>query len=449
MIPAFRFYYLLILLTIIALLLATFFDLEFSVGITVISDLILLGIAVWDGNKVKQYPVKITRQPLFKLSIGRENPIVLSVKIESKAVQLQIKDYYPVNFLVSSESFKLNLNANSQQDLIYTVTPLRRGEFSWGDIQVRQLSDLRLMWSDKKIPASQKVAVYPDLIGLKSLSIRLAIENTGTMRQVRRLGQGTEFCELREYHGGDDTRMIDWKATARRSRPIVRVLEPEREQTLIILLDRGRLMTAQIQGIQRFDWGLNATLSLALAGLNRGDRVGIAVFDRDVTTWIPPERGQQQLSQIIERVTALEPVLLEPDYMGAVTKVLSQQSRRALVVVITDIVDEIASAELLSALTKLQPRYLPFCVTLRDPQLDVIAQRHSHHLVQVQERESNQTPSILEVYQRAVALDLLAQRELVFATLKQKGVLVLDANVNQISEEIVTRYLQLKARNLL
>lgn len=116
-------------------------------------------------------------------------------------------------------------------------------------------------------------------------------------------------------------------------------MQPEQEQTLIILLDRGRLMTAQVQGLKRFDWGLNATLSLALAGLNRGDRVGIGVFDRQMHTWIRPERGQQQLNQLINRLTSIQPVLLESDYIRAVTNVVQQQPRRALVVLITEIVD--------------------------------------------------------------------------------------------------------------
>ncbi len=255
------------------------------------------------------------------------------------------------------------------------------------------------------------------------------------MRQARKIGQGTEFAELREYGQGDDIRLIDWKATARRNRPLIRVLEPEKEQTLFILLDRGRLMTAQVQGLKRFDWGLNATLSLASAGLSRGDRVGVAVFDRDVSTWIPPERGQAHLSKLIERLTPLQPELLEPDYLGAVTKVVTQQTRRALVVVITDLIDVTASAELLGAMVKLTPRYLPFCVTLRDPKVDAIAH--------------NITNNLQDTYKRAVALDLLAQRQVAFAGLKQKGVLVLDAPCNNISNELVDRYLQLKRRSLL
>ena len=255
------------------------------------------------------------------------------------------------------------------------------------------------------------------------------------MRQIRKQGIGTEFSELREYNAGDDPRSIDWKATARRNRPLIRVLEPEQEQTVIILLDRGRLMTANIQGYKRFDLGLNATLSLALTAIHRGDRVGVGVFDRYLTTWMPPQRGQAHFAKILDRVSRIQPELLEPDYLGAVTTIIKHQSRRALVVMITDIIDDIASAELLTALGRLTPRYLPFCVTLRDPQVDL--------------RAGELATDIPGAYTQAVALDFLHQRELAFANLKRRGVLVLDAPANQITDRLVDRYIQIKARNQL
>ncbi|HEY9666857.1 MAG TPA: DUF58 domain-containing protein [Coleofasciculaceae cyanobacterium] len=446
MIPSRRLYFLLVLGIAIATVLATIFNVQVSLIATLLFDLIVLGMAVWDAQRVKANSVTVTRHPLQRLSIGRDNPVVLFLQSGNQGAKIRLRDYYPLEFDVSKPMLDAFLEPNSSEELTYTVHPDSRGEYQWGDIQVRQLGQWGLAWHNWKVPARQTVAVYPDLVGLRSLSIRLTLENTGTMRQARRLGAGTEFAELREYGIGDDTRLIDWKATARRSRPLVRVLEPEREQTLIVLLDRGRLMTAQVQGLKRFDWGLNATLSLALAGLHRGDRVGIAVFDREVTTWIPPERGQHQLPKLIERLTPIQPVLLEPDYVGAVTRLVNQQTRRALVVVITDIVDATASAELLSALGRLTPRYLPFCVTLRDPQVDRIA--HTPPVVHPP-KSSLIKGGVEAAYARAVALDLLAQRQVAFAQLKQKGVLVLDAPANQISDQLVDRYLQLKARNLL
>ena len=406
-----------------------------AIASTISWDGIVLVLAWWDSWRVRGHRVKVVRDCPQRLSIGRENPVRLTVSTSDRPAVLQIRDYYPAAFTTNPESLQVELAANSEQELTYTVFPSQRGEYSWGDIQVRQLGAWGLGWHDWRIPQTQTVAVYPDLLGLQALSIRLTLQTTGNIRRAKRLGMGTEFAELREYSMGDDPRLIDWKATARRDRPLLRVLEPEQEQTLIILLDRGRLMTAQVKGLARFDWGINAALSLALAGLKRGDRVGIGVFDRQMHLWMPPERGQTQLSKLVERLTPIQPVLLEPDYLGAVTRVTNQQSRRALVVLLTDIIDKTASAELLLAMARLTPRYLPFCVTLRDPQVDIQAQ--------------SLTQEVSSTYARAVALDLLAQRQVALATLKQKGVLILDAPAHHISEQLVDRYLQLKSRNQL
>ncbi|BAY08361.1 DUF58 domain-containing protein [Calothrix sp. NIES-2098] len=440
MVPASRVYLLLVIGIAIAPILAIFFGIPASIAIALLFDALILGLMVVDGLRVKRDRVQISRDLPSRLSIGRDNPVVLKVTSGKANTLIKVRDYYPTGFGVSAPELKANVAANTTQELTYTVHPTQRGEFSWRNIQVRQLGVWGLAWDDRQIPQNQEVKVYPDLVGLRSLSIRLALQSSGSIRQ-RRMGIGTEFAELRNYRTGDDLRLVDWKATARRvgananTPPLVRVLEPEQEQTLIILLDRGRLMTAKVQGLQRFDWGLNATLSLALAGLHRGDRVGVGVFDRQMHTWIPPERGQNYLIQLIDRLTPIQPVLLESDYLGAVTNVVQQQTRRALVVLITDIVDVTASTELLASLSRLAPRYLPFCVTLRDPQVDL--------------RAHTFTEDVTNTYIRAVALDLLAQRQVAFAQLKQKGVLVLDAPAHQITDRLVERYLQLKARNQL
>ncbi|MBW4679645.1 MAG: DUF58 domain-containing protein [Microcoleus vaginatus WJT46-NPBG5] len=441
MIPSQRVYLLLLLGIAIAPALAIAFNNQVSIIGTLLYDAGILLLMLLDSLRVKSHRVEITRTPLGRLSIGRDNPVILSVQTLKQPANIQIRDGYPVEFEVSLPALQASLPANTTQELTYTVKPSHRGEYLWVDIQARQLGAWGLAWHNWKIPAAQKVAVYPDLLALRALSIRLTLLSTGNMPQARKFGMGTEFAELREYSSGDDPRLIDWKASARgfsapsRMPLQIRVLEPEHEQTLMILLDRGRLMTARVQGLKRFDWGLNATLALALAGLNRGDRVGVGVFDREVTTWIPPERGQHHLSRLIERLTPIQPVLLEPDYIGAVTNLVKQQTRRALVVLITDIVDVTASAELLAGLARLTPRYLPFCVTLRDPQVDSLA--HTF------------TEDVSATYTRAVALDLVSQRQVAFAKLKQKGVLVLDAPAHQISDQLVERYLQLKARNQL
>lgn len=440
MIPTRKVYLLLTLGIILAPAVASFTKVSTGIAVILLYDAVILTLMIIDSLRVRRSRVDVTRELPPRLSIGRDNPLKLEVKSNTSTI-VQICDYYPNTVNLNQSLLRIKVEKNTTSEVTYTAFPTKRGEFDWGNLQIRQLGAWGLAWDNWKVPQSLKVKVYPDLIGLRSLSIRLTLQSSGSMRQFRQLGIGTEFSELRNYRSGDDLRLVDWKATARRvgasgnTSPLVRVLEPEQEQTLLILLDRGRLMTAQVQGLQRFDWGLNATLSLALAGLNRGDKVGVGVFDRQIHTWIPPERGQHQLSHLIDRLTPIQPVLLESDYVGAVTHVVQKQTRRCLIVVITDIIDTTASAELLSALSRLTPRYLSFCVALRDPQVDIIARTF--------------TEDVQGAYTRAVALDLMAQRQVAFAKLKGRGVLVLDAPANQISDELVERYLQLKARNQL
>jgi uncharacterized protein (DUF58 family) len=399
---------------------------------------LLLVVAAIDGVRVGGKRIRVRRESLGKLSIGRDNPVKLHVDsplLGKGTYRYQIRDFTPAELPGTPGTISGSITANSTEEHSYLVHPRARGEYQWQGIHVRQLSPWGLAWQQWRVDAAQSVAVYPDLIGLRSLSIKLALQSSGAIRQVRRQGAGTEFAELREYTVGDDPRFIDWKATARRNRPLVKVLEPEQEQTVIILLDRGRLMTANIQGIQRFDWGLNAALSLAMAAIQRGDKVGMGVFDRLLHTWLPPQRGQTHFSRMLDRLSGIQPELLEPDYVGAVNMVMSRQHRRALVVIITDIVDEVASIELLQAMTRLTPRYLPFCVTLRDPQVDRLAGRLA-----------DQVPA---AYNQAVAIDLLYQRRLAFAKLKQQGVMVLDAPATQITDQLVEQYLMIKLKGRL
>ncbi|MCX7597061.1 MAG: DUF58 domain-containing protein, partial [Fischerella sp.] len=280
MVPAKRIYFLLILAIAIAPILATFLSISTSITFILLFDTVALTLMVVDAVRVRRHRVQVLRELLPRLSVGRDNPVVLRVTSGKTKAVIQIRDYYPAELRVSEPTLSTVIPSQTTQELTYTVQPTQRGEFSWGDIQVRQLGAWGLAWDDWKIPQSFKVWVYPDLVGLRSLSVRLTLQSSGSIRQFRHAGTGTEFTELRNYRTGDDLRLIDWKATARRvgygnSPPLVKVLEPEQEQTLLILLDRGRLMTARVQGLQRFDWGLHATLSLALAGLHRGDRVGV------------------------------------------------------------------------------------------------------------------------------------------------------------------------------
>ncbi len=215
MVPASRVYLLLVIGIAIAPILAVFFGIPASIAMTLLFDTFVLVLMVVDGLRVRRDRVQISREIPTRLSIGRDNSVVLKVTSGNANAIIQIRDYYPTGFNVSAPELQANVARNSTQELTYTVHPTQRGEFSWGNIQVRQLGIWGLAWDDWQIPQNLRVKVYPDLVALRSLSIRLALQSSGSMRQ-RRMGIGTEFAELRNYRTGDDLRLIDWKATARR-----------------------------------------------------------------------------------------------------------------------------------------------------------------------------------------------------------------------------------------
>lgn len=450
LLPSARLYLLLGLGLLIPLILAWIPGDGIGVGwaAMILFDMAVLMMTLVDYQRSQRWNIQVTRNCDPRLSIGRDNPIHLTVTVGSgpgkvRQTQLHLRDDYPQEFQVDQDRLILQIAPHTETEVTYHVFPARRGAFQWQGLTLRLLSPQGLSWRAWQIPIKTTVDVYPDLMGLRLLSVRLSLESAGGLRRRQRTLGGTEFAELQEYNRGDDLRLIDWKATARRGHPLVRVCEPERDQPLLILLDRGRLMTAQVAGLRRFDWALNATLSLAMAGLRRGDRVGVCVFDNEIHTWIPPQTGNSYLSRILEQVYNLEPVMTESDYVTVASRVLSQYTRRALVVVLTDIVDAIASGELLAAMARLSPRFLPFCVALRDPLVE--SQAHQP-LALTQEANDRQ---VQRLYEQAVALDLLHQRSVAFAQLQQQGVLVLDAPAPSISEQLVDRYLLLKARNRL
>lgn len=235
MIPTVRVYILLIVAGGLAMLLAWLWPgsnrLVISLLLLLVLNAIVLALMLFDRRNGRAQLVTVERLPIQRLSIGRENLIQLAIENPGPATQVMIRDGYPQpHFIVSADTLSLQLAANATEKLSYTVQPTMRGEYNWGVLQVRQCSPWGLVWMAQTLPPVQTVQVYPDLMSLRSLTLKLALSSAGAMRQKRRLGIGTEFTELRDYNAGDDPRLIDWKATARRDRPLVRVLSRSRNK---------------------------------------------------------------------------------------------------------------------------------------------------------------------------------------------------------------------------
>jgi uncharacterized protein (DUF58 family) len=236
-----------------------------------------------------------------------------------------------------------------QVEIARTYRGALRGVHVLGAVRLRLLSPLGLVWRQSRLPGAQPVAIEPALAGLRH-TLKLAASERWRdlgVRSLRRRGWMTDFESLRDYVPGDDPRFLDWKASARRGRPMVRQFQVERGQELILLIDCGRRMAATaasgtVRGWTKLDHALDAALQLAAVALQEGDRVGVLAFDSQVRAWVPPTRGARAFPRLVETLFDLEPSSRESDLGRALREVGIRHRRRAMVVILSDVADPLS-----------------------------------------------------------------------------------------------------------
>jgi uncharacterized protein (DUF58 family) len=272
-------------------------------------------------------------------------------------------------------------------DLARVYRPLRRGVEALGDLRVRVLSPWGLIQRQSRMRGTASVSVEPAMLGLKR-TLRLAASERWKdlgVRIQRRRGGLVEFESLRDYVLGDDPRLVDWKAFAKRGRPIVREFQDERGQELVLCVDCGRRMSVAAsegeatgegasRGWTKLDHALDAALELAAVALQRGDRVGCLAFDARTRAWIPPSRGRRQLERLKEGVFALEPSAEESDLGRALSELSVLHRRRALVLVLSDVADPLSVESQRKALAEGSRMHRILFAALDDPALRTAAE---------------------------------------------------------------------------
>ena len=370
-----------------------------------------------------------------RLSLGADNSIELMVDHRSpRNVEFQIRDEPPWQFETGALILSGSISPGGVWRGRYTVRPLKRGNYRFGDINLRWQGPLGFIKRQGRVAAADRVKVYPDLLGVKRYDLLLRrnrLQELG-LRNARLTGQGTEFERLREYRPDDEYRRINWKATARRLRPITVAYQTERSQNIVVVLETGRMMQTPVGRMAKLDYAINATLLLAYVAAGIGDKVGLLTFAADVQHFIAPREGRGQFYRMLERLYAVEAQPVEPDYRRGLGYLAHKQRRRALIILFTDITGG-ESMRIMVQHTRLLARHsLPLVVTISDPELSDMAQRHPQ--------------SSAQMYQRAAASQLLQERRLVLEGLRRQGVETLDAPANQLSPDVVSRYLELKRK---
>ena len=316
--------------------------------------------------------------------------------------------------------------------------PIRRGTRELGSTFIAWRSRMGLFRIRAQVASGGSVAILPASSAPQrqsGLTHRLLRDELGIRPRPAR-GEGTEFESLREYVSGDDPRHVDWHASARRGRLIVRQHQTERHHTVMIAVDTGRLMAGQIDASSKLDHAIDCAIALARASKEYGDRVGFIAFDRELRVFTRPKAGFNGVGGIVRATLQLSPFPFEPNYRVLVETLARHQKRRALIVVLTDFVEGSASRELEEYLAVLARRHVVMLVAMRDPLLGELDDRD---------------PAITRerLYRRLALQDLAGEREAALARIAAFGAQTLDLDPARITAPVLNRYLAIRQAALL
>ena len=332
---------------------------------------------------------------------------------------------------------ELILPARGSARLTTHLTGMTRGRFALGGVALRVRTPVGLVARRMRWTPDDAILVTPSVANVRRFRL-LAIQHRlyeAGVRAVRQRGEGRSFASLREYVVGDDPRHIDWKATARRGKAITREFTIEQSQSVFCLIDSGRSMTQLAGTYTRFEHALSAALVLTDVASSAGDRVGTLVFDDEVRTFVPAQRGQAALRAVRNALIPVRATLTEPDYAAAFRFLAARQRRRALIVFFTDVIDTRASRALIAHVARSAARHLVVVVALRNDAIVDAA-----------------TPAALDeksLYESAAAEELIAARAEAIERMRASGVTVLDVSPSGMTAAVVNRYLEIKARGTL
>jgi len=401
--------------------------------------LVLLAVTDWLISRRLPEGLSVKRVIEKRFAIGDANKVLLKLENNTRRnFHLVIKDEQPPEMkLEGKREARFKIDGQTAAEFSYDLTPPNRGKYQFGKTAVRFLSRLGLVWCQGELGAAETVKVYPNMRRAKEVELKALGANSlvAAQRKAVRRGEGREFESMRDYVRGDELRHISWTTTARRGRLTTRQYTIERDQTIIIAIDSGRLMTGRIENESKLDSAIQAALALMSAAARGGDNVGILTFVRRIRRYLPPKRGVEHIDATLEALHDLQPEMIQPSYTRAFQFIAANIKKRALVVILTDLVDKDSSRELLEALKLLRPRHLPLVVTIGDRDLSTAV--------------SKVPDSLHEVFVQSAAEEIIYQREAALRLVETQGGLALDVTAATLAPRLLQTYLRVKERGLL
>ena len=311
--------------------------------------------------------------------------------------------------------------------------PNRRGTGMVEGLWLRWTGPLGLGARQLHRPLEQPVRVWPNLAAVRSPALQTFLKDAQFGLIARRMrGEGTVFEALAEYQPGMDRRRIDWKSSARHAHLYAKEFEAERNNQIVFAFDCGQSMCEPVEGLPRIDRAVSAALATSYVALKGGDKVALFGFAARPELFTPFVTDAREFPRLQQAAAGLDYHAQEPNFTLALATLAGRLARRSLIVVFSDFTDPTSAELMIESIGRLTSRHLVIFVTLRDEELDSIAQA---------------PPEDLQALAMATTADaLLRQRALVLSRLRALGVDVVEAPHGQIGTRLIDQYLTIKRK---
>jgi len=424
----------LVVLFVVSFWLPPLFPVAQAVFVLFLAALLLDGILLYSNT------TQINAQRVLPkvFGLGDENEVAVQLdSATSFPLSVTLIDELPVQFQRRDFERFLRLPANDSASIAYSLRPVERGEYTFGQINLFLSTPLGLLQRRLQFGAEEAVPVYPSILQMKQLELRAfdRIAQYQGIKKIRRIGHSYEFEQIKNYVRGDDYRSINWKASSRRNTLMVNQYEDERAQQIYSVIDKSRVMKMPFGGLSLMDYAINASLAISNVALQKYDRAGLITFSDKVGAAVKSDSKPTQLNKILLALYKEQERPVEANYELLYYAARKLIKGRSLLLLYTNFESRFALERVLPILRRINRLHLLVVVFFENTEIR-----------QFVEEEAD---TLEGIYQKTVARKFLNEKQQMVQMLRQYGIQSVLTRPEDLSINTVNKYLELKSRGLI
>ncbi|MFT6501938.1 MAG: hypothetical protein ACJASQ_002063 [Crocinitomicaceae bacterium] len=397
----------------------------------------LIGLTAIDALLVftSANPIVVTRDVNARLNLGDDNKVVLTVRNTTpQPINFSLIEGYPVEMQDRKTVLKGTLLPEKEKVFEYQYHASERGKFEFGDVFIIIRSMFFMASRGVTIPLKQDVHVYPSVLQMKKYEL-LVFQQQKTssgIKKIRRLGNNSEFEQIKNYVQGDDLKSINWKATSRRNELMVNQYQEEKSQSIYCIIDKSRNMQMDFDGLSLLDYSINSSLVFSNIALRKGDKAGLITYSDKIGTLLAAEKSAGQMRRIHESLYNQKTQFKESNFEILYQSIRQTVRSRSLLVLFTNFETEFSMRRAIPMLRRLNQKHVLVVVFFQNSELQEIAYQPSKN--------------IKEVYTSVVAERMISLKSKIARELRQNGIQTVLTVPSELSVNTINKYLELKAK---